>query len=84
MKFRHSVGSATKFLSIMALFLCGWRAFAQLDDQKEPVAIVEIGGAHGWSITGSGCRFLRVLPLLLMMSPIDIGTSSRLNDRMVC
>jgi hypothetical protein len=57
MKFRRGTGRATKFLSIVALFPCFGCAFAQPDDQKEPVAILEIGGAPGWSITGGGSSF---------------------------
>jgi hypothetical protein len=57
MKFRHGGSRATKCLLMLALFLCFGRAFAQPDDQKEPVAIVEVGGAPGWSITGGGSSF---------------------------
>jgi hypothetical protein len=35
-------------------FVFATRAFAQQGDEKEPAAIVEIGGAPGWSITGGG------------------------------
>ena len=33
------------------------RVFAQPVDEPEPAAIVEIGGAPGWSITGGGFSF---------------------------
>jgi hypothetical protein len=32
-------------------------AFEQPADQEEPAAIIEIGGAAGWSITGAGFSF---------------------------
>ena len=59
MQFGHGRGRTTKSLLIVAFFLGSGHAFAQLDDQheKEPVAIVEIGGAPGWSITGGGFSF---------------------------
>jgi len=60
MKFGHG-GRAAKSLSIVFLFLCSGRAFAQPDDpdqeEKEPVAIVEVGGAPAWNITGGGFSF---------------------------
>jgi hypothetical protein len=41
---------------IASLFLCGRAASAQSAD-KEPVAIVELGGATGWNIKGGGTSF---------------------------
>lgn len=55
MKFRHGGSSrATKSLLIVFSFLFPGRPFAQSGDQKEPAAIVEIGAAPSWSITGAG------------------------------
>ncbi len=44
-------------LLIVALLLCSRCIFAQSIDQKEPTAIVEIGAAPGWSLTGGGSSF---------------------------
>ncbi|MGD0906086.1 MAG: hypothetical protein ABSA96_00785 [Candidatus Acidiferrales bacterium] len=38
------------------LFLCAASTFAQSDD-KEPAAVVEIGGAAAWSLTDGGSSF---------------------------
>src|ERR1700691_2499866 len=54
MKFRQGATRTTKRLLVMALFPCFACAFAQPDDQKEPAAILEIGAAPGWSLTGGG------------------------------
>ena len=43
-------------ISIAFLFLCLGNAFAQSVD-KEPVAVVELGGAAGWSLKGGGSSF---------------------------
>jgi hypothetical protein len=52
----------TKSLLAVALFFFSGDAFAQAVDQqavdqKEPAAILEIGAAPGWSITGGGFSF---------------------------
>lgn len=57
MKFRQSGGRAAKCLLVAALFFRSGHAFAQPDDQKEPVAIVEIGASPAWSLTGGGFSF---------------------------
>jgi hypothetical protein len=44
-------------MSIMAWFVCTGCADAQSDEQKVPTAIVEVGAAPGWSITGGGFSF---------------------------
>jgi hypothetical protein len=41
---------------IASLFLCSGNAFAQSVD-KEPAAVVELGGAAGWSLKGGGLSF---------------------------
>jgi hypothetical protein len=62
MKFRLRSPGATRSL-IVCLILCSGRAFAQVDRQieqqkdEEPAAILEIGGAPGWSLTGGGFSF---------------------------
>ncbi len=45
--------NATKPMLIASLFLCLGNAFAQSVD-KEPAAVVELGGAGGWSLKGGG------------------------------
>jgi hypothetical protein len=57
MKFRRSGRGAAKSLLITSCFLCSTHAFAQVVDEKEPAAIVEVGGAPGWSISGGGASF---------------------------
>jgi hypothetical protein len=47
---------ATKFLLAASLFLCSEMAFAQSVD-KDPVAIVELGAAAGWSLNNGGASF---------------------------
>lgn len=37
-------------------FLCAGKVFAQSDD-KEPAAVVELGGATNWSVTNGGSTF---------------------------
>src|SRR5271157_4816530 len=48
--------NATKSVLIASLFLCSGSAFAQSVD-KEPAAIVELGGAAGRSLNGGGSSF---------------------------
>jgi hypothetical protein len=48
--------NATKSLLLASLFLCSRNAFAQSVD-KEPVAIVELGGAASWNLKGGGSSF---------------------------
>jgi hypothetical protein len=45
-----------KSVLVVFLFLCFGNAFAQSDD-KEPAAVVELGGAANWSITEGGSSF---------------------------
>lgn len=52
----EAVVSATKCVLISSLFLCSGKAFAQSVD-KEPAAVIELGGAAGWSLKGSGSSF---------------------------
>ena len=47
---------ATSLLLLAPLFLCSEMAFAQSVD-KDPVAIVELGGAAGWSLNNGGASF---------------------------
>jgi hypothetical protein len=47
--------NATKSL-LIASFLCSINAFAQLVD-KEPAAVVELGGASSWDLKGRGSSF---------------------------
>jgi hypothetical protein len=47
---------ATKFLLVASLFLRSKMAFAQSVD-KDPVAIVELGGAAGWSLNNGRASF---------------------------
>jgi len=54
MALRHAGSRVCNPLLIVPFFLCPGVAFAQSDDQKEPAAVVEIGCAPSWSITGSG------------------------------
>jgi hypothetical protein len=44
------------FSSLALLFLCAEHAFAQSDD-KEPAAVVELGGAAAWSVPDGGSSF---------------------------
>ena len=48
--------NATKSVLMASLFLCAGNAFAQSVD-KEPVAVVELGGAASWSLKGGGSSF---------------------------
>jgi hypothetical protein len=48
--------SATNLVLLASLILCSERAFAQTVD-KDPVAIVELGGAAGWSLNNGGASF---------------------------
>ena len=48
--------SATNFLLLGPLFLCSAMALAQSVD-KDPVAIVELGGAAGWRLKNGGSSF---------------------------
>ena len=48
--------NAAKCILIAFLFLCAGNVFAQSDD-KEPVAVVELGGATNWSVTSGGSSF---------------------------
>ena len=48
--------NATKWVLISILFLFARSAFAQ-SAEKEPVAVVELGGAGDWSVTGGGSSF---------------------------
>jgi hypothetical protein len=47
---------ATKFVLIAAFLLCSGSAFAQ-SAEKEPAAVVELGGAAGWSLKDGGSSF---------------------------
>nr|HEV7953690.1 hypothetical protein [Candidatus Acidoferrales bacterium] len=47
---------ATKFVLIAFSFLCAGNVFAQSVD-KDPVAVVEIGGAANWNFKGGGTSF---------------------------
>jgi hypothetical protein len=47
---------AIKSILIAFLVLCAGNAFAQSDD-KEPAAVVELGGSTSWSITEGGTSF---------------------------
>lgn len=44
----------TIFAAVFCLLLCSRDALAQEAEEKEPVAIVEVGGAAGWSLKGGG------------------------------
>ena len=48
--------NATKPVLIASLFLCAGNAFAQSVD-KEPAAVVELGGAANWNVKGGGSSF---------------------------
>jgi hypothetical protein len=48
--------SATNFLLSASIIFCPEMAFAQSVD-KDPVAIVELGGAAGWSLQNGGSSF---------------------------
>jgi hypothetical protein len=48
--------NVTKCVLISILFLCGGSAFAQ-SAEREPVAVLELGGAGDWSVTGGGSSF---------------------------
>jgi hypothetical protein len=48
--------NATKCALISILFLCGGSASAQ-SAEKEPVAVLELGGAGDWSVKGGGSSF---------------------------
>jgi hypothetical protein len=47
---------AMKSVLLVILFLCVGNALAQ-SDEKEPAAVVELGGAADWSVTGGGSSF---------------------------
>ena len=51
--------SATKSVLIAVLFLCSRNAFAQSVDkeEKESLAVIELGGAGSWSVKGGGSGF---------------------------
>jgi hypothetical protein len=53
---RLRIVSATNFLLVGSLLLCSERAFAQ-SVEKDPVAILELGGAAGRSLKNGGCSF---------------------------
>jgi len=48
--------TATKYFLLAFLFLGAGDVFAQMDD-KEPAAVVELGGAASWSVTNGGSSF---------------------------
>jgi hypothetical protein len=48
--------NAAKTVLMASLFLCAGRAFAQ-SVEKEPAAVVELGGAAGWNVKGGGSSF---------------------------
>ena len=48
--------NAMKFVLIASLFLCSGNAFAQ-SSEKEPTAIIELGGAVGWSLEDGRSSF---------------------------
>jgi hypothetical protein len=47
---------ATKLVLMAALLLCAGNAFAQ-SVEREPAAIVELGGAANWNVKGGGSSF---------------------------
>jgi hypothetical protein len=52
--------NATKSIILIVSSLCSGNAFAQSVDQsvdKEPAAVVELGGVPGWNINGGGWSF---------------------------
>src|SRR5580698_10293517 len=51
------VRSAVGLVLLLAIAVAHGRAFEQPDNPDDPAAIVEIGGAPGWSITGGGFSF---------------------------
>lgn len=53
---KGAILSAKKFVLLTILFLYTGNAFAQSAD-KEPTAVVELGGAAGWNIKGGGSGF---------------------------
>src|SRR6202050_4324074 len=48
--------NAVKPVLLAFFFLCAGSAFAQSAD-KEPVAVIELGGAAGWNFKGGGSSF---------------------------
>jgi hypothetical protein len=60
-RYKHSelveeVMKATKSMLIASFLLCSGNAFAQ-SAAKESAAVVELGGAAGWSLKGGGSSF---------------------------
>jgi hypothetical protein len=49
--------NASKVLLLSCLFLCGATALAQAPDAERKVAVIELGGAIGQSLTGGGSNF---------------------------
>jgi hypothetical protein len=50
--------NAAGFVLIASLFLCSGYALAQsVEAEKEPAAILELGGAAGWSLEDGGSSF---------------------------
>jgi hypothetical protein len=50
------MANATKFLLLVSWFLCAGNAFAQSAD-REPAAVIELGGAAGRSLKDGGTSF---------------------------
>jgi hypothetical protein len=48
--------NTVRTILMASLFLCGGKAFAQ-SVEKEPAAIVELGGAANWGVNGGGSSF---------------------------
>jgi hypothetical protein len=70
--------NATKSLLLASLFLCTRNASAQPAD-KDPVAIVELGGAAAWDFKGGGSSFgpdlaVEVTPIEKWLE-LEAGTS---------
>jgi hypothetical protein len=59
---------ATNSLLFLSLLLCSGNGFAQ-SVEKEPVAVVELGGAAGWSVKNGGSNF--GLDVAVEVTPIE-------------
>ena len=69
-----------KFLPLIFLILFASNGFAQSEENREPVAILEIGGAPGWSLTDPGSSFGPVVAMeftpIEKWLEIEVGTTS--------
>lgn len=54
MKICHIAVRGSGSALIFYLFLISQAAFAQSDEKEEPAAVLEVGGAPGWSLTDPG------------------------------